>query len=77
MRKVTGNAPVSDNIARILNEKGLKQAAVAKKAGYSRQVFCNIVNDYRNILPQDIMRIASALEVEHIELLNKGKSKGA
>ena len=75
MRKVTGNAPVSDNIARIL--KGLKQAAVAKKAGYSRQVFCNIVNDYRNILPQDIMRIASALEVEPIELLNKGKSKGA
>ena len=77
MRKVTGNAPVSDNIARILNEKGLKQSAVAKKAGYSRQVFCNIVNDYRNILPQDIMRIASALEVEPIELLNKGKSKGA
>ena len=76
MRKVTGNAPVSDNIARILNEKGLKQAAVAKKAGYSRQVFCNIVNDYRNILPQDIM-IASALEVEPIELLNKEKSKGA
>ena len=77
MRKVTGNAPVSDNIARILNEKGLKQAAVAKKAGYSMQVFCNIVNDYRNILPQDIMRIASALEVEPIELLNKEKSKGA
>ena len=74
---VINNRPVSDNILRIISERGYKQSAVARKAGYSRQVFCNIVNDYRNILPQDIMRIASALEVEPIELLNKGKSKGA
>ena len=33
------NTPVSDNVVRIIKEKGYKQCAIARKAGYSRQVF--------------------------------------
>ena len=32
------NTPVSDNVVRIIKEKGYKQCAIARKAGYSRQV---------------------------------------
>ena len=36
---VINNRPVSDNILRIISERGYKQSAVARKAGYSRQTF--------------------------------------
>lgn len=58
------NSPVSDNVLRIIREKGYKQCAIARKAGYSRQVFGNMVNNNRVIRPQDIKRIADALDVE-------------
>ena len=62
------NSPVSDNVMRIIKEKGYKQCAIAHKAGYSRQVFGNMVNNNRVIRPQDIKRIADALDVEAGEL---------
>lgn len=68
-KRCAGNEPVSSNILRIIQEKGYKQCAVAKKAGYSKAVFCNIVNDYRVIRPSDILRIADALGVAPDELL--------
>ena len=69
MKKIhTGNQPVSGNIARVIQEKGYKQSAIAKRAGYSRQAFCNMVNDYKIIRPDDVMRIADALEVKPGEL---------
>lgn len=69
MRKLyTGNQPVSGNIVRVIQEKGYKQSAIAKRAGYSRQAFCNMVNDYKIIRPDDVMRIADALEVKPEEL---------
>ena len=68
-KRCAGNEPVSSNILRIIQEKGYKQCAVAKKAGYSKAVFCNIVNDYRVIRPSDILRIADALGVTPDELL--------
>ena len=68
-RRCTGNEPVLTNILRIIREKGYKQCVVAKKAGYSKAVFCNIVNDYRVIRPVDILRIADALNVTPDELL--------
>lgn len=72
-----GNGPVSGNILRLIEEKGYKQCAIAKRAGYSKAVFSNIVNDYRVIRPDDIMRIAAALDVEPGELFTVKTKKGA
>lgn len=55
------NAPVSDNVVRIIKEKGYKQCAIARKAGYSRQVFGNMVNNNRVIRPKDVERIAQGI----------------
>lgn len=41
---VINNRPVSDNILRIISERGYKQSAVARKAGYSRQTFGYMVH---------------------------------
>lgn len=72
MKKLyTGNKPVSENIVRVIQEKGYKQSAIAKRAGYSRQAFCNMVNDYKIIRPDDVMRIADALEVKPGELFQQ------
>lgn len=72
-----GNGPVSANILRLIEEKGYKQCAVAKRAGYSKAVFSNIVNDYRVIRPDDIMRIAAALDVNPGDLFTIQAKKGA
>ena len=72
-----GNGPVSANILRLIEEKGYKQCAIAKRAGYSKAVFSNIVNDYRVIRPDDIMRIAAALDVEPGDLFTVKTKKGA
>lgn len=78
-KRCAGNNPVSANILRLIEKKGYKQCAVAKRAGYSKSVFCNIVNDYRVIRPVDIMRISAALGVEPGELfsLKESNKKGA
>ena len=62
---VINNRPVSDNILRIISERGYKQSAVA---GYSRQTFGYMVHNTRIIRPEDVQRIAFALGVEPGEL---------
>ncbi len=47
---VINNRPVSDNILRIISERGYKQSAVARKAGYSRQTFGYMVHNTRIII---------------------------
>ena len=69
------NEPVSSNILRLIEEKGYKQCAIAKRAGYSKAVFSNIVNDHRVIRPSDVMRIAEALDVEPGELFQTSDFK--
>ncbi len=80
--KITvSNEPVSSNVLRVIEERGYKQCAIAKRAGYSKAVFSNIMNDYRVIRPADIMRIAEALGVEPGELFKttdfKRRKRGA
>ena len=70
------NSPVSDNVIRIIREKGLKQCAVAQKAGYSRQIFGNMINNNRVIRPDDVQRIAAALEVNAGDLFET-ETRGA
>jgi len=62
------NQPVADNIAKIIYNSGLKQLAVAKKAGYGAQEFSDMLNGRRLIKPRDIEVIARALSVTPNEL---------
>lgn len=62
------NAPAAENIVKIISSKGLKQSAVAKKAGYSKQQFSDMLNGRRIIRPLDTKAIAIALEVDVNEL---------
>ena len=63
---VINNRPVSDNILRIISERGYKQSAVARKAGYSRQTFGYMVHNTRiirktfsaSLLPWELNRVS-------------------
>lgn len=53
----------------IIAAKGLKQKAVAEKAGFSAQEFSNILNDRRKLIRvEHIVPIAMALGVEPNDL---------
>lgn len=58
------NNTLVQNIRRIIHEKGLKQCAVAEKAGYSRQQFNAMLTGRRLITDIDICKITSALNVD-------------
>lgn len=67
------NTILPSNILRIINEKGLKQGAVAGRAGYSKQQFSDMVNVRKVIKPCDVLMIANALEVTPGELFDTEK----
>lgn len=67
------NAVVIPNVRRIINERGLKQCAVAEKAGYSRQQFNAMLTGRKLITDVDIVNITSALEVDANALFRKGQ----
>ena len=54
---------VSENTRNIIKAKGLKNKAVAEKAGYSEQKFSRILNGQKVIECSDILRISKALGV--------------
>lgn len=58
------NAPVAENIARVIEEKGLKQVYVANKAGYTKQMLSDMITGRRLIKANDIIRIAPVLGVD-------------
>lgn len=66
------NTIVAPNVKRIINARGLKQSAVAKRAGYSEQQFSAIVNGRKIAKDVDVLRIANALGVDVTELYMKG-----
>lgn len=68
MRIEESNEPVSKNIKRIIEEKGLKQIAVASKAGYGENMFSSMLKGRKLIKACDIGKISRALEVEPNEL---------
>ena len=57
------NAMVPENIIRLIDERGLKQRAVAAKAGYRPQQFNDMLNGRRIIKVIDMLAIANALGV--------------
>ena len=56
------------NIKNIMNEKGLKQKAVAHKAGFSEKEFSAMLNNQKIIKVDEVMNIAKALDVTPNEL---------
>lgn len=57
------NAAIPRNLDRIIKDRGLKQSAVARWAGYSNQQFTDMLNGRKIIKPCDILVIANALGV--------------
>lgn len=62
------NAVLPKNIYKIIHAKGLKQGAVAERAGYSKQAFNAMLKGRRIIKPNDILAIAKALDTDVREL---------
>lgn len=54
---------VANNIRKILDNRGLKQKAIAEKAGYSEKQFSNLLCERKKMNPEDILKIAKVLEV--------------
>ena len=55
------NRPVADNVARIIAELGLKQRAVAEKAGFEAQAFSDMLNGRRIMRAVDIASIINVM----------------
>ncbi len=55
---------VIPNIRKIINERGLKQCAVAEKAGYTKQQFNAMLTGRKLITDIDISKIIIALDVD-------------
>lgn len=64
MRISEYNAPIAENIERIINEKGLKKAFVAQKAGCTAQMLSDMISGRRIIKACDIVRLVGALGVD-------------
>ncbi len=69
------NFPVSENIAKVINEKGLKQKSIAQKAGYSEQTLSDMLNGRKIIRIIDVIKIKDALEVD-TNILFRAPKKG-
>lgn len=71
------NATLPENIIGIISERGLKQCAVAEKAGFSKQKFNSMLNGRQIIKPCDAMAIADALGVTPNDLfLSENQARG-
>lgn len=62
------NNPVSNNIKRILNEKGLKQIFLAEKLNETPVSISNMLQNKKIIKSDDIQKIAYILNVSIDEL---------
>lgn len=60
---------IADNTRRIIAERGLKNRAVAERAGFSEKQFSAILNKRRVVRDIDVIAIAQALDVTPNELL--------
>lgn len=58
------NAPVAENVKRIIAESGIKQLAVAKRIGCTPQELTDMIYGRRIIKINDVPKISAALGVE-------------
>jgi transcriptional regulator with XRE-family HTH domain len=64
MRRLVGR-----NLARIRNDKGLTQEALAERSGFSQQYLSGLEQGRRNPTIVTVYEIAQALGVDHLDLL--------
>lgn len=60
--------PITENVERLLKERGIKKGAFAEKAGYTLQQFSRILTGRSRIYWDDVLRLANALGVTPNEL---------
>lgn len=68
---------IVENARRIIARKGLKNKAVAARAGFSEKQFSALLNHRRIIKDTDVVALASALEVTPNELFGAADGKEA
>ena len=71
MRISEYNAPVAENIKAIIEEKGLKQAIIAKRAGCSQQMLSDMLAGRKIIKVSDVVLLSSVLEVDANSLFRR------
>ncbi len=62
------NQILINNIRAIIHKKGLKQCAVARKAGFNPNIFSSMLTERKVITAEHIPNIANALGVSVNEL---------
>lgn len=69
------NLALPANIEKEIERQGLKNSAVAKKAGYSAQQFSCMLNGRKIIKPCDILAISEALGVSVSDLFGTKRKR--
>ena len=59
---------IAKNVKYIIKQKGLKQGAVGKMAGYDCKAFSNMLNGRKIITDTDVLKIANALDLSLIHV---------
>ena len=62
---------VADNVRTMIADKGYKHAAIADRAGYTRQQFSDMLNGRKLILAEDCARLKKALGCTYNDLFRK------
>lgn len=65
---------IAENTRKIIESRGLKQRAVAQKAGFSAQQFSALLNNRKVIKDVDVIAIANALDVTPNDLFGDVRS---
>ena len=65
---------VADNVRTIIETQGYKHAAIAERAGYTRQQFSDMLNGRKLILADDCVKLHKALGCTYNDLFRLPES---
>lgn len=68
MKNENKNSPCSENLRRIIQERGIKQGFIAEKAGLSKNQISEILRNRRTIRPYELVAISNVLGIQIQEL---------
>lgn len=71
------NYTIPKAITRIINERGMKQKAVAERSGMTEQQFTAIIKGRKLLNPVDIVAISKALDVQPNDLFSESTADTA
>ena len=67
---------IAGNIRAIVDERGYKHAVIAKRAGYTRQQFSDMLTGRKLILADDCFRICDAIGCSYNDLFRRPEEQG-